>query len=210
MLLLLFAHAGGATGLSCGRVGDPVLLRGAQEVIERDALVGGWCGLYPVEEWPVEKVRELLGNEVWNRVDRPNLRYRFYHIRSLFSAHVTMVSVSGLDHEGWVFSVGSACRESRRASWMKSLLEAVQGRHCVRRLLAQWHEAERPALDIPTTFFEHALFYAVHPKRLSQTVLERAATPTPDPKADRVETLRDLQSHLGADRPILFRNLTPP
>ena len=52
---------GFSTGLSCGRVGDPVLLRGAQEVIERDALVGGWWGRYPVEEWPAEAVRELLG-----------------------------------------------------------------------------------------------------------------------------------------------------
>ena len=66
-------------------------------------------------------------------VDRPNLHYRFYHIRSPLSRHVTMVSVSGLDEEGWVFSVGSACRHSRRESWKKSLLEAVQGRHCVRR-----------------------------------------------------------------------------
>jgi len=201
---------GYSTGLSCGRIGDPVVLRGAQEVIERDALVGGWWGVYPVEEWPPETVRELLGEEVWSRVDRPNLRYRFYHIRSPFSAHVTLVSVSGLDHEGWVFSVGSACRETRRASWKKSLLEAVQGRHCVRRLLAQWHEDGRTALNIPTTFFEHALFYAVHPERLSQTVLERRTKPTADAYADAVETLHDLQTHLGKNRPILFRNLTPP
>src|SRR5262249_27328951 len=71
-----------STGLSSGRVGDPVLLRGAQEVIERDALVGGWWGSYPVEEWPPDAVRALLGETVWRRVDRPNLRYRFYHIRS--------------------------------------------------------------------------------------------------------------------------------
>jgi thiazole/oxazole-forming peptide maturase SagD family component len=201
---------GFSTGLSSGRVGDPVLLRGAQEVIERDALVGGWWGVYPVEEWPVDKLRALLGEEEWRRVDRPNLSYRFYHIRSPFSSHVTLVSVSGLDHEGWVFSVGSACRETRRASWMKSLLEAVQGRHCVRRLLAQWQEAGRPPLNVPTTFFEHALFYAVHPQRLSQTILERAGQPTSDPNLDRTETLCDLQSRLGADHPILFRNLTPP
>lgn len=201
---------GYSTGLSCGRIGDPVLLRGSQEVIERDALVGGWWGLYPVEEWPVETIREVLGEEVWRRVDRPNLRYRFYHIRTPFSAHVTLVSVCGLDHEGWVFSVGSACRETRRASWMKAILEAVQGRHCVRRLLAQWQENGQPALNIPTTFFEHALFYALHPERLSQTVLERSTKPTADEHADAVETLHDLQTLLGVNRPILFRNLTPP
>ncbi len=201
---------GFSTGLSSGRIGDPVLLRGAQEVIERDALVGGWWGVYPVEEWPVETVRELLGSEIWQRVDRPNLSYRFYHIRSPFSAHVTLVSVCGHDLEGWVFSVGSACRETRRESWLKSLLEAVQGRHCVRRLLAQWHEDGRPARDIPTTFFEHALFYAVRSDLLHQTVLEQSSTPTSDPNSDAVERLRDLQTKLGSDHPILFRNLTPP
>jgi ribosomal protein S12 methylthiotransferase accessory factor len=204
-------HAFGfSTGLSCGRIGDPILLRGAQEVIERDALVGGWWGVYSVEEWPTKSVREQLGEEIWRRVDRPNLRYRFYHIRSPFSSHVTLVSASGLDHEGWVFSVGSACRETRRASWKKSLLEAIQGRHCVRRLLSQWHEAGRPPLDMPTTFFEHALFYAIHPQQLSRTILEQAAAPTSDPNAEHAETLSDLQIQLGPDHPILFRNLTPP
>ena len=201
---------GYSTGLSCGRRGHPVLLRGTQEVIERDALVGGWWGIYPVEEHPAAAVRELLGKEVWSRVDRPNLKYRFYHIRSPFSAHVTLVSVSGHDCEGWVFSVGSACRETRRDSWMKSLLEAVQGRHCVRRLLAQWQEDGRPARNIPTTFFEHALFYALRPDLLLHTVLEQRVTPSDDPSVDLVETLRDLQTKLGADRPILYRNLTPP
>ena len=201
---------GFSTGLSCGRTGDLALLRGAQEVIERDALVGGWWGVYPVEEWPAESVREMLGDEVWQRVDRPNLSYRFYHIRSPFSAHVTLVSVSGHDREGWVFSVGSACRETRRASWMKSMFEAVQGRHCVRRLLAQWSEDGRPALDIPTTFFEHALFYALRPDLLLHTVLGSEVKPTSDPSADTVERLCDLQTKLGNDRPVLFRNLTPP
>ncbi len=214
---------GFSTGLSCGKVGDPVLLRGAQEVIERDALVGGWWGRYPVEEWPGGTVRALLGPAVWERVDRPNLTCRFYHVRSLFSAHVTMVSVSGPDQEGQVFSVGSACRATRTESWRKALLEAIQGRHCVRRLLAQWQSAGRPPLPVPTTFLQHALFYALHPERLAATILERAgparlralrpagrpALP-PDAEQERTESLADLRAKLGPDRPVLFRNLTPP
>ena len=35
-----------STGLACGRTGDPILLRGLQEVIERDAVVGAWWGRY--------------------------------------------------------------------------------------------------------------------------------------------------------------------
>jgi len=201
---------GFSTGLSCGRIGDPVLLRGVQEVIERDALVGGWWGAYPVEEWPAETVRGLLGEIVWHRVDRPNLCYRFYHVRSPFSSHVTMVSVSGLDEEGWVFSVGSACRETFRESWRKSLAEAIQGRHCVRRLLAQWTAAGRPPLLVPTTFLEHALFYTLHPERLPVTALERVGQPTSDLSSDRTESLTELRAKLGDSRLVLFRNLTPP
>jgi ribosomal protein S12 methylthiotransferase accessory factor len=201
---------GFSTGLSCGRVGDPVLLRGVQEVIERDALVGGWWGSYAVEEWPAETVRGLLGSGVWGRVDRPNLRYRFYRIRSPFSAHVTLVSQSGQDEEGWVFSTGSACRETRRASWQKALLEAIQGRHCVRRLLGQWEDEGRQPLTVPATFFEHALFYSLHPGRLAGTILEQAGPPAADDEAERSEGVAELRARLGEDRPILFRNLTPP
>lgn len=202
--------AGFSTGLSCGQPSDPVLLRGVQEVIERDALVGGWWGSYPLEEWPADAVFNLLGAEVWQRVERPNLRYRFYRIRSPVSSHVTMISLSGPDEEGWLFSVGSACRETRRASWLKSLLEAIQGRHCVRRLLGRWQQAGRPPLRVPTTFLDHALFYAVHRERLSETVLEHAGQPMPDPDGDCIEQLPDLREKLGDGRPILFRNLTPP
>ncbi len=201
---------GFSTGLSSGRMGDPILLRGAQEVIERDAIVGGWWGVYPVEEWDTESIRDLLGPDVWSRIDRPNLKYRFYHIRTPYSNHVTMVTVSGPDHEGWVFSVGSSCRETRRASWMKSILEAVQGRHCLRTLLSRWHKEGQPELKVPKTFFEHAMYYVLNPERLSETVLEKSIKPTCDPHADGTDRLQDLQAKLGKDHPVLFRNLTPP
>ena len=35
---------------------NPVVLRGLQEVIERDALVGAWWGRYPLEEHDSERV----------------------------------------------------------------------------------------------------------------------------------------------------------
>jgi ribosomal protein S12 methylthiotransferase accessory factor len=201
---------GFSTGLTCGRQIDPVLLRGLQEVIERDALLGGWWGRYPVEEWPADAVRAMLDPEIWWRVERPNLTYRFYCIRTPFSSHVTLVSQCGEDHEGWVFSVGSACRETRAASFQKSLLEAIQGRHCVRRLLAKWHDDGQPALEVPTTFFEHALYYSLHPLRLAGTILEQAARPSFVAVTDRSEGLADLIAKLGPERPVLYRNLTPP
>src|SRR5262249_412566 len=113
-----------STGLACGRGGQPVLLRGLQEVIERDAVVGAWWGSYPVEEWPLAEVLQTMDRGVAGRLLRPNLRYRCYRVVSPFSAHVTLVTLEGPDREGYCFSAGSACRETRAESWNKSLLEA--------------------------------------------------------------------------------------
>lgn len=194
-----------STGLSCGRGADPVLLRGLQEVIERDAMVGAWWGSYPLEEWPAAQVFKLLGSEVVWKLQRPNLRYRFYRVRSPYSCHVTVVTLSGEDHEGYCFSTGSACRETRPASWLKSLLEAVQGRHYVRLL-----KTTRPTTkEAPRDFAEHAAFYSHRPHLLRDTVLERAEAPTAA-GLDVTEGLSDLCARLGPERPVLFRNLTPP
>jgi ribosomal protein S12 methylthiotransferase accessory factor len=198
-----------STGLSCAPTADLAVLRGAQEVIERDALMGGWWGRYPLEEWPRQAVVSALGESLWYRLDRPGLLYRFFRIRTPYSSYVTLISLSGPDHEGWVFCAGSACRETLRESWLKSLLEVVQGRHCVRRLLAQWIESGRPRTEVPTTFFEHALFYSLNPGLLRETVLERGGRPEPDGGDFEREGLQHLRERLGPDRPVLFRNLTP-
>jgi ribosomal protein S12 methylthiotransferase accessory factor YcaO len=121
----------------CGRWGDPVLLRGLQEVIERDALVGMWWGRYPLEEHDPARVLALLPPGSTRRLLRPNLHYRCYRIDTSLSAHVTAVTLEGEDHEGFCFSVGTACRETRATSWEKAFLEAVQGRYFVRHLLAR-------------------------------------------------------------------------
>jgi len=77
-------------------------------------------------------------------------------------------------------------------------------------LLARWQEAGRPPQPVPTTFLQHALFYALHPERLAATVLECAGPPVSEPKAERTERLAELLANLGPERPVLFRNLTPP
>src|SRR5207248_5821050 len=76
-----------STGLSCGRLGQPVLLRGLQEVVERDALVGGWWGVYPLQEHDAVRVFTELGPALARRLRRPNLRYRFYRIATPLAAH---------------------------------------------------------------------------------------------------------------------------
>jgi thiazole/oxazole-forming peptide maturase SagD family component len=193
-----------STGLSCGRLGHPVLLRGLQEVIERDALVGAWWGRYRLEEWPAERVFAALDSSLPPRLLRPNLRYRCYRVESPISDHVTMVTLEGEDREGWCFSIGSACRESRQESWLKSLLEAVQGRHYVRYLLTERSSA-RELCDFPA----HAVYYSLHREQLAKTVLHRARPPSTDTDGEE-ESLSVLSERLGSNRPVLFRNLTPP
>ena len=69
-----------STGLACGRSGDPVLMRGLQEVIERDAGIGAWCGRYRQEEWDIDAVLRMLDPGIPGRMLRPNLTYRCYRV----------------------------------------------------------------------------------------------------------------------------------
>lgn len=201
-----------STGLSCGRDSklDFTLLRGTQEVIERDALVGAWWESYKLEEWDSKEIFKLFGSELVSHIARPNLKYRFYRINSPFSAHVTLATVEGYDKEGYCFSAGAACREDRLSSWLKSLLEAVQGRYYVRYLKAEISKATNNPSKTPTDFPEHAVYYTLFPEQLPNTVLHKATNIFEDKEASSKETLAHLREKLGAKHPILFRLMTPP
>jgi ribosomal protein S12 methylthiotransferase accessory factor len=201
---------GVSTGMSCGRETNAVVLRGLQEAIERDAVMGAWWGGYALEEWGPDEVTSVIGPSVPRRVFRPNLRYRFYRIATPLSAHATAVTVEGEDREGFCFAAASACRETRAGSWTKAILEAVQGRHYVRYLLSEL-DLERPAPpEAPADFSDHALFYSVHTEQLAGTVLHRPANSREKVDWRRHEGLEELVERLGPERPALFRNMTPP
>ncbi len=216
-LVYLFPRPGGkhgicpglSTGLSAGRRNDPVLLHGLQEVIERDAVVGAWWGRYPLEECAAGEMFATLGPDVRSRASRSNLRYRCYRVASPFSAHVTIVTLEGEDKEGYCFSVGSACRETRRESWMKALLEAIHGRHYVRHLKAE-PRGESHDHELPADFADHAVYYSVNPDKLAGTVLHRASRSIRDEDATRTEGIAELRERLGPSRHVLFRSMTPP
>ena len=153
-----------STGTSAGRFGQPVILRGLQEVVERDAITRGWFGSYPLEEFDPEEVFRGLGAAVSSRFRRPNLAYRFFRVDTPFSAHVTFVMITGDDLEGpSLLSTGSACRQNRRSSWLKSLLEAVQGRHYVRFLMGQMTDSP-PLRPLPPRSFKERMRHE-HPHR---------------------------------------------
>jgi ribosomal protein S12 methylthiotransferase accessory factor len=198
-----------STGLACGRSGDSILLRGLQEVIERDAVVGAWWGRYALEEHPAADVFARLGRDLERRLRRPNLRYRCYRVAGPFSRHVTLVTVAGDDREGYCFSIGSACRETRTASWTKSAMEAVHGRHYIRHLKSQASRGELAVGARPGSFAEHALWYTLHPGELARTMLRSPVPGTSEGESIR-EELPVLIERLGVTRPVLFRSMTPP
>jgi len=196
-----------STGLSCGRAGHPVLLRGLQETIERDGALGAWLGGYDLEEWPAAQVLIELDPSVPPRIERPNRKYRFYRVRSPFSDHVTIATVEGEDRNGFVFAAGSACRETRSQSWTKSLLEALQGAAYVRQMRADRGDLLN-WVDALTDYAHHAAYYSAHPSKLESTVLHHARPPSE--AASTREALATLRGRLGPDRPVLFRIMTPP
>ncbi len=203
---------GYSTGLACGRTGHPMLLRGLQEVIERDAVVGGWWGRYPLEEHTCADVTALLGDDIRVHCLRPNLTYRCIRVVTPFSDHVTMVTLEGEDREGYVFSIGSACRETRRASWEKSLLEAIHGRHYARYLKSQIASDVMTMAPTPTSFAEHAVYHSMHPTRIEATALGQSLKRERSEESEASLTLQPLTNlieRLGPERPVLFRSMTP-
>jgi ribosomal protein S12 methylthiotransferase accessory factor len=198
-----------STGLASGQPGSDLVLRAAQEVIERDGVVGAWWGRYLLEEHDPQRTWALLGQPLRERLTRPNHVYRFYRVRSPFSAHVVLVTLDGPDHAGGIFSIGSACRSTRRAAWERATLEAVQGRLHLRQLLAT--DTARYFHDgWPLDFTGHALFYSRHPEELARTPLARPVSADPDPDSEAAEPLAALIERLGREHPVLLRHLSRP
>jgi thiazole/oxazole-forming peptide maturase SagD family component len=198
-----------STGLACGRVGDPILLRGLVEVIERDAVVGALWGSYELQEFNITDVLDGLRPDARQRVLRPNLTYRCFRIVSPFSDHVMIVTLTGEDREGFCFSIGTACRETAAASWNKALLEAIHDRHYVRFLKQQIADGKLQLGQWPTNFAEHAVWYGVHPHEIERTIFAAECARGRKPFRGEVETVAKLAERLGPDRPVLFRSLTP-
>lgn len=196
-----------STGLAAGRVGDPVVLRGLQEVLERDAMVRAWWGEFPIEELDPDRTWAQLGPSLARRAQRPHLRYRFLRIVSPHCSHAVVVTTHGAERDGEVFSTGSAVRETRAAAIEKALLEALQGRHYVRYQLRQGPVAASPDVS-PRDFSEHVLHYTRHPERLAQTVFGTEMADEEAHARERTEPLEALVERLAG--PALVRLMTPP
>jgi ribosomal protein S12 methylthiotransferase accessory factor len=193
-----------STGMAAGPPDAPIILRGLQEIVERDALMGTWWGQYPLELHQPEAVLALLPEQLVRRILRPHLTYSFYRIQSPYSGHVALVTVSATEQEGFCFAAGSACRETRALAWEKAIAEALQTLVYVRQLL---RVPEEPGA--PRSFAAHASFYSRHRELLAHTVFARASR-THSQTVPEVENLEVIRQRLGPDRPVLFRCLSPP
>lgn len=206
-----------STGLSAGLAEFPLVLRGLQEVLERDAVVGAWWGRYALEEYAPDAVWRHFDRQQQQAVQRPNLEYRFYRIHSPYTAHAGLVSLTGEDRGGWCVTVGAACRESLGPMWQKALLEAIHCRYFVR--YQRRAAAEQGSVGhCPRSFHEHALYYSFYPERWRDTPLARTARPLESEPASPsrgngpnpgTESLASLAERLGPERPVLVRILTP-
>ncbi|MGE0713217.1 MAG: YcaO-like family protein [Planctomycetota bacterium] len=196
-----------STGLAAGRLEDPVALRGAQEVVERDGLMGAWWGSYPLERWPVERALAEAPPAALERLLRPHLEVSCYRVESPYSRNLCVVTYQGPEREGLVFSAGAACRETLGAAFLKAAVEAVQGRSYVRWLLTR---GVPPEPGRPRDFSEHAVFFSRFPDALARTPFARARpAPARDPAGEAPETLSVLRARLEPEHPILVRSMTP-
>ena len=202
---------GTSTGLVAEMNPARLVLRGTEEWIERDGVIGAWWGVFEVEEWPADLVLKALAPGIAQKVVRPNLSYRFFRVCSPYSVNVTIVFTEGRDLKTTIRSFGSACREALIQSFEKSLLESIQTRIYVRALLeAPPDEASRRGE--PSDFGGHAAYYSRFSERLPGTLFPRlrelsrgAAAELLSRKDVPWETLEEYAGRLGARRPILFR-----
>lgn len=197
------------TGLIGGFSPDEVLLRGVQDCLTRDGLIHAWYDSYPMEEWYRQQVKPLIDPALWDKIDRPNLKLRFFRIASPYSSHITLVTMEGADLEGWVFSTGSACRQTRQESWTAALLEAVKKRFEIRKLLQRARITNDFPKGAPRDWDQHSLYYLVHPQKWIEAIRTKAKPPSTDGNSDATETLDGIRKRLGPEKPILFRILTP-
>jgi ribosomal protein S12 methylthiotransferase accessory factor len=200
-----------STGLAAFTDPLAALLRGAQELLERDALAVTWLNALPGRELRVpaallEPVR-LRGGEV-----------RAFDLTQRWNPHPVVAVCGHLPMRGWRrIALGVACRATFEEAVESAYREWVQG-----VLFVGYHLNENPDLRLDRTddvrdFIEHGVYYALHPERWGELPLlagGREPRPLPPPRAapaGSAARLAELLGGLAAERiRLLYRDLTPP
>ncbi|MET0323831.1 MAG: YcaO-like family protein, partial [Ilumatobacteraceae bacterium] len=180
--LVALSDEHGALATSSGLAASPsvvtALLRGLQEVVERDAFMATW-------------LHQLGGREV----STPSLgaelapfgaAVQAFDLTPAFSPHPVALVAASIPHRGAPRpSIGLACRATWDDAVEKAFLECCQGTVFVGHTLTT-----RPALrtlapaDV-VGFDEHAVYYGANPDRWDEVPLRRFAVPArpPSPSA---------------------------
>lgn len=150
-----------SSGLAAGPSAWQALLRGIQELIERDALMVTWLHGLPgrrVATAPVlAQEIDRLGGEVYT-----------FDITPEYSPFSVALVAGGIQKQGvWRYSLGVACRESWQAAEEKAYLEWNQG---VLFAGIYGKYVNTSVINDPFTlrsFDEHAIYYTLHPEHWS-------------------------------------------
>lgn len=146
-----------SSGLAAGPSAKHALLRGIQELIERDALMFTWLHSVPARAIKItKKYEDLIKNlngEIWA-----------FDITPDYSPFPVIAVAGGIMKRGkWRYSLGLACREDWTSALDKAFLEWNQG--VLFAGIYQKYVDTSNILDPYSinTFDEHAVFYSLHP-----------------------------------------------
>lgn len=152
-----------STGLAAGKNKEQALLRGLEEVLERDALTSYWLSSLPGREVALgENYNDLVkehGGEVY-----------CFDITQSWSPCPVVVVVGTLPLRGVKrISLGASCRTQKSDAIEKAFAEWVQG-----VVFAGYYTQRNPdTKKIVSTFEDHAAYYTYHPDKWGMTPLMR-------------------------------------
>ncbi|NNE10758.1 MAG: hypothetical protein HKN41_00760, partial [Ilumatobacter sp.] len=189
-----------SSGLAAATTVTTALLRGLQELVERDAFVSTWLhGLGG---------REVATPEVGRELHRLGGEMRVFDITPHWSPHpVALVTGTAPLSGAPRHSLGVACRASWPAAVEKAALECCQGIVFVGHELGRRPHLVGISADGVHGFDEHAIFYTANPAAWAELPLFRRATVAPTPPdappavaddADEAERLGELVGRLSA------------
>lgn len=148
-----------SSGLAAGQSKFKAILRGLQEIIERDALMVTWLHSIPARQIPTP--------EKYNRLVAPKGgSITCIDATPAYSPFPVAIVTGESPVRGHTrISLGAACRETWEAALDKAFLEWSQG-----VIFAGYYYSNDPSLSFKSaedvkTFDDHAVYYTVHPDR---------------------------------------------
>lgn len=195
-------HLSTSNGLAAGPTTLQALLRAAQELVERDALMITWLHRVAARQVATPKGVADIAGPIGASVT-------VFDLTPAYSPHpVAMIAGAAPLAGRQRNSVGLACRATFDEAVSKALLEWAQG-----IAFAGVHAGKDPGTnDVPTGFDDHAVFYTRRPDLWQQLPIwngPRTEPPEAVSGGDHREELADLVH--GLDRhgiELIYRDLT--